>query len=918
VGKNDMEGDGPAVKELCDAVWNGVVKAPAAALAEEYLAPSAEARLRETEEFLPLALSLAELFEGVTAIFDEKKRERNLLTFADLPALALRLVGEEKDGTYRPTAVGREVASRFKAVFVDEYQDTNRIQDAIFRCITNGRNLFLVGDPKQSVYRFRGAQPEVFAAYRLGLPAYEPAGEAPMYQLPLSDNFRCDESVIDLVNGVFRVLMDETAGDSLYKEADRLRFGKKKEDDRGYPAEFVLLEKAKKEGEEDPEEWSGGDENERKKQEAIWQGRSENREAAWIAERIRGILTGEGQDGEAMRRADGSLYQPSDIAVVARSWEQVRKVREALVARGIESAWEKADRADTTAEEHFVTSLLQAADNPVRDVPLLAILYSPVFRFTPDDLLRLRRGAPDADFYTALREAAESGASLAGKSRAALDALEEVRRAARSVSMPELIFFLYRRFAVEEAYRAPDAAPGAVRKKMLLTASDAQDAGFDTLSRFCGYLAEKKDPEEGRAAGAGVHLMTIHKAKGLEFPVVFVSFLGQYFKLDGEGPVRLTEDTGVTFTLPRVNGLVRYEHLLDKAAREREEAAAVEEEKRVLYVAMTRAREKLILTGEIRSRNKLQERTLLGCESRLSPELTRLMASSARSALEMLVLSLREHPALREGLEKGSCLEDGLLVRRVLLRDGAEEAVRAPAPLRPAAEKAAFDWEKVRSYLDFVYAGSALETLPKKLSVSEILRQGRDEEESLVPRQLSDFQRGVLKADAAFRGTAMHQAMQFADLARAARDPEGEIARLREEGFITGQMAEAVDKDHFRAFFCSDLYRRIAASPRVVHEKRFNVLMDGEKLVGRPGEILIQGVVDLWFEKEDGTLAILDFKTDRLPPDGDGILAARHGEQLRIYRLAVEAMEEKKVTELLLYSFSLDRAVPVPLTSPAV
>ncbi|MBP5288988.1 MAG: UvrD-helicase domain-containing protein [Clostridia bacterium] len=887
-----------AEKAVYDGAWNRFKK-ELKTLAETDLSTPWQDHQADLEAFLPLAFSLVELFETVLARFGEKKRERNVLSFADLAALTLKLVGEKREDGFVPTETGREIGKRFQAVFVDEYQDTNSIQDAIFRCITGGRNLFLVGDPKQCVYHFRGAQPEVFIRYRRTLPDYDPAGDQDMARHFLSHNFRCDRPIIDLTNKLFRVLMDAPSPDSLYKKEDELYPGRS----GGYrdlPAELCVLEPKPKQ-----EESSAARVQQEEEEDA------ENREAAWIARRIRSILSGE------ITRSDGSRYAPEDIAVIARTWKNVEKVQAALRRRGIPSAWSKGAEAESVPEEYFVTSLLRAADNPTRDVPLLAALYSPVFRFSPDDLFRLRKGHPGVSFYAALCAEAAGEGSAAPACRNALDALNLVRRGARSMTPTELVFLIYRTFSVEELYRKTSPGDGAVRRKFLRLARAAEDAGFTSLERFCLYLASAKEKNDGGAGETGVKLMTIHKAKGLEFPVVFVSFLAAGKKGNKDGRVWMTRDFGAAFPLPKWGGVSYRDHLLTALARREEAREEREEELRVLYVALTRARDKLIITGAPAGFSALRSRTLSDCAAPFSPSLAQSLLRVAANPLEFLLIGLHDSPALRDALAVGKGAEPGFTASLVPFDadpgDAAEEAAPEAEEENTAGTAPLPPWTAIRPYLDFTYAHPEREVLPKKLSVSEIVRRGEEGEAQLIPRALTDFERGVLKADAAFKGTAIHQAMQYADLTAAARDPEGEIERLLREGFITEKMAREIDRAHFAAFFGSDLYRRIAASPRVVHEKRFNVLLPGEELVGRTGEILIQGVVDLWFEKEDGTLAILDFKTDRLPPDGDAVLAERHGEQLRIYRRAVEAIEEKQVTELLLYSFSLDRAVPVSL-----
>ena len=849
------------------------------AFSADFLAQTGPALLTELRRSLALSEEFLLLAETALDLYAEAKRKKNLLDYADLEQFTLRLVAEQKDGVWVKSAVGHRITEEFDAVFVDEYQDSNEIQDLIFRSVTREDNLFIVGDPKQSIYRFRGAEPRIFSDYKNTLPVY-PAGDGGMQTVFLSDNFRCSEPIIDLVNRIFRVMMAGHRDDSLYQKADELRFAKKAEEgERAQCTELVLM--AKK---EEDEEVAG---------EAAQLLKEENAEAKYIASRIHDLL---------------KSNAPEEIAVICRTHRQIDLVRRSLQKLQIPCSLGSGQSLADDAEFLFVTSLLGALDNPNDDVSLLGAMLSPVFRFDADQLYRIRLGKRGGFYYDALCHAARQGEEP-DRTHAAelLEILDHLRQQSKTLTLPALIFNLYRTLSVGELY---SSKTGAVKEFFLRGAESAESAEETSLSDFVTYLKRAAEEKAESSENApGVRLMTIHKSKGLEFPVVFASFLAQSFDTRDEvAKLILSPEFGPAFHLPEDGGRVKVNTFLRKSAALLMHDAMVEEEKRVLYVALTRAEKKLIITANPRSYASLRRDLLLCAEQPLSRELTEHLTALAPSPLMMLLLSLRDSKALRRVLTEGGSFTDGTLLCSSAL------------PLPTEEESAATEEETVEETdpaallagLDFVYEEEGLSRLPKKLSVSQLLRAGREEEAGLYPRRLTDFVRARLQSSAAEVGTMTHRVMQFADFENMAKNATAELARLVEKGFLTEDDAALVRTDWLQGFFASELYGEMKQSPSLVREKRFNVLLPAKELLGYEGKVLVQGVVDAWFENADGGITVLDFKTDRVKEDGgEQLLAHRHGEQLRLYAKAVEQLTEKPVTHLLIYSFALGKAIEV-------
>ena len=879
VTKKTCPEDELALKDQIAEVYNRTKKS-LLAFAADFLTTPLPALLTELRRSLALSREFLELAEDALARYAAFKLKKNLLDYADLEQFTLQLVAEKTEDGWVKTTVGERITAELDALFVDEYQDSNGVQDLIFKSVTREDNLFIVGDPKQSIYRFRGAEPKIFSDYKKNLEVYKEGDTGAMRMVFLSDNFRCAEPVIDLVNRIFRVMMAGYRSDSLYRKDDELRFAKKRGE--GEPpltspnTELLLVAKP-------PE-----DEEAKSAEEALLQ--DENLEAKYIASRIHSLL----ED-----------YKPEDIAVICRTNRQISLVRTSLQKLMIPCSMGAGDALCDDPEFLFVTSLIGALDNPRDDVSLLGAMLSPVFRFDADSLYRIRLGKRKCFYYEALCRAAETGEEPEkSRARELLDTLSALREKSKTLTLPALIFDLYRSLSIAQLY---GSKTGAVKEFFLEAAESAESAEENSLNRFLTYV--KRAAEESPAAenAPGVRLMTIHKSKGLEFPVVFVSFLAQNFDLrDESAKLILSPELGPCFHLPEDGGRVKVNTFLRRASALNMHRAMVEEEMRVLYVALTRPESRLIITAKPRSFSALERDLILCCEAPLKKELTEHLLRHAPSPLMLLLLSLRDCPALRGVLEDGTPHTDSTFTCATVLP--------LPVTPRPKAREEKTeekrDLGKLLESLAFTYEEAALSRLPKKLSVSQLLRAGREEEASLIPRRLAQFTPSGLKKSPAQIGTITHSVMQFADFSSLAENCDAELDRLVEKGFLTREDADLVEKDEIRAFFASPLYLRMKNSPSLMREKRFNVLLPAKELLGSEGKVLVQGVIDAWFEEEDGTVTVVDFKTDRVKPDnGERVLLERHGEQLRLYALAVEQLTEKKVGKRLIFSFCLGKAI---------
>lgn len=844
--------------------------------------------------------ALVKDFEGAYAA---EKARRGMVDFADLEHMAVRLlVGE--DGA--PTELARQWSARYDEIMVDEYQDTNEVQNAIFTALSReGRNLFLVGDVKQSIYRFRLADPTIFLGKYRAFADYTRAAEGEERRLILSRNFRSRPEVLEGANFVFRSVMSADFGEMDYTADEALYPGAPFPPDGRYAVELDAVD-ASAEGEE-----------EKTARDLI--------EARFAAKRIRTLVDGgfPVSDGEGGERP----VRPADIVILLRSPNTVlHHYARALGERDI--PWEAEGGGDFFAatEVNVALSLLQIVDNPRQDVPLISVLRSPVYGFSADRLAELRAASPDTDFYAALT--ADGGED----SRAFLTELDELRFGAGELSSHELLWQLYDRTNLLGVFGAMER--GEERQSNLLTLAELarrfEGAGHKGLFGFLSYLTRLREngaklalPAPGREGG-GVRILSIHKSKGLEFPVVLLCGLARRLnREDMSRPILFHPKLGVGPKRLDVERGMEYPTLARRAVARKLELEMMAEELRLLYVAMTRAQEKLILSVALTEGARALER--LAQEAAVPVPAAALERQQSVGAWVLLHALVRPEAeglrALAGGPEE---IAAGLgpawdihWVQGDELEAGAEERPGRFADLEPERGET----EDLTAALTWTYPYEAAVSMPSKLTATQLKGRVLDQEaaqegaelgssrEKRQPEGLSrpDFMVRERGLTAAQRGTALHLAMQYLPL-EGDHSPETireELRRLTAEGFLTSQQGEAVPPEVPAAFFASELGRQLLAAREVHREFKFSILMPaadyGPGLEGE--EVLLQGVVDCWFDGLEG-ITVLDFKSDRIRPGGEAARGEEYRPQLEAYSRALERITGRRVAHRILWFFA--------------
>ena len=836
----------------------------------------------------PSVRGIVSLVRRFTKEFDRAKGQRRILDFGDLEHRMLDLLLGKKRSVI--TAAAKELSLRFREIMVDEYQDSNAVQDAIFSALTQQRNnCFMVGDVKQSIYQFRLADPGIFLekynTYKHADDAVAPEGRKVM----LSRNFRSGGAVLSGVNDVFRRCMSPNVGGLTYGEEEALV--------EGIPHEPL--------GEPEVELWT-----------VPVQESTYPEEAAFVAGRIQQLLDGTHyiRDKQALRP-----IEPEDIAILLRSPGSVGGYyRSALAAYGIRCVSGGGEDLLQTPEVATLQAILQTISNPRQDIPLIAALASPVFGFTADDLAAFRSKKRYGTVYDALT------LSDSPKAEHFLNVLSQLRKDARMMTLAQLVEKIFLLTRMDSIYSAMDGGQGKLAnlRTFYSYACDYEAAGRRDLEQFLEHLesiADKGLIAAGEESSAGaVTMMSIHKSKGLEFPVVIVSGLSRIFNRESaRAHVLCDQSLGLGLSAVDSRNRLRYPTVAKRAIGLKTIADGLSEEMRILYVALTRAKDRLIMTYASGSLEKDLADLLLRMEDSPTELLTRdvvcpgdwvLMAALQRTeAGELFRAAQCQNMAAKPG-------EPAWLIRVC----PAESISAVRQQEHQQAQRVTDEQLRLlKEGLFFRYAYEAATQAPSKQTATQ--RKGREkdaeaEEHSEPPKKIYRPFRKPSFAGAALSGAdygnATHAAMQYIrfDHCATASSVEQELIRLVTEGFLTAEQKEMVNCQQIASFFATDLGKQLASASQVLREFKFSILDDGTHYDPQltQEKILLQGVVDCAIVEEDG-ITVIDFKTDSVTDENLAETVEKYRLQVSTYAEALSRIFQKPIKEAVLYFFRAGR-----------
>lgn len=856
----------------------------------------------------PTVQAFFECVEEFSKNYSYLKAEKHVADYSDLEHWTLDILCKREDGKVLPSDTALLLQSRFDEIIVDEYQDANEVQELIFKMLSkNESNIFAVGDVKQSIYGFRQAQPQIFLRRRESYKHYDREKDMYPAKIILKKNFRSRDGITDGVNFVFKLLMSDKLGDMYYTQDEYLVAGASYPERTENDVELALF---------DLDRFDNTD--------------SCVVEATYIANRIHQMVS---QGFEVTQNGVTRPVTYGDFAVLLRSTQGYSKTYiDVLASMGIPANAKSKETFLESREISLLVNLLRVIDNPMRDIPLLSVLMSVIFAFSPDDIAKLRENDRKEALYISVKKSAENGSQ---KCIDFLNILDKFRSAAATLPTHELIISICEDLGYTSLMGVVCKSPKAADNIHLFIeyAKSYEANSYRGLGAFIGLIDKIADngsdlvsQTASNATENSVSIMSVHSSKGLEFPVCFLANTSHKFNEQSLNEnVLLHSNLGIAMKRRDAKRRVQFDTLPRQALRIQKMNSERSEELRVLYVALTRAKEKLIM---LFSKEKL-ENYLSSLSGKLASqrEIPQYVAANANSIGDLLVMTALMHKsgaylrqkAGRDILSYVGSEKDWDINIIASVSDEPCVGMSASGDESPKnVNEAFFDFFDERFGKKYEYA--QLQRIPVKISVSQLAhsKNGFFDETQNEPQ--TQFDKTLKKPSflsekkltSAQKGTAVHTFLQMCDFSLARKDITSEINRITQNGFLSGEQANSIDKKMLSDFLNSSLIDEVTESNNVLREFNFNVQIEAGKLdnsIAPPFDkqkIILQGCVDLAYEK-NGKMVVVDYKTDRIK--NISVLAQRYKEQVEMYGYAVFECTEMQVDKCILYSLYLNEYI---------
>lgn len=886
---------------------------------------------------------LADMLRKYHSLIWEKKCEKNAISFDDGERLVLELLADtDENGCIIQSEAALRISEFYDIIMIDEYQDSNNKQDLIFKLISKnyhlnadgipvyGNNAFVVGDVKQSIYKFRLANPKNFISTINNSDTYTKDTISDNYSIFLNRNFRSSHGVIDFVNFVFSQLMSENCGDIIYSSDEQLYFGAKEYESVQQPPNCTTNIA-----------FINTDADDDDKEESEKTAASYNPEAAYTAQKIHSMIA----KGEQVVLKNGTLRpcEASDFCILIRKNKYAKEYITELGKLGIEARGEEEKGYLTSREIAVLLDLLRVIDNPLLDVPLAAVMMSPMYMFEFEELAFLKTLGRDQHLFTIMSDIEANkyeeniNIFFAERCSAFLRALNSFRLSAVTMTVSELIGKIYDNtdfISVMQLYTDGDKKRANLRALIQYAKNYESSSSFEGsggLSGFVRYidriLENGADLTQGKissATGNYVSVKTIHKSKGLEYPFVFLAETSSKIRNDHPSLI-CSDDSRIGFTLYDQKLVRRYHTVAYNQICEENNRDTLSEEIRLLYVALTRAKQKLFINLKYSEKKNREIEKMIGSYYLENESLSEL-AGYAKSHADWIWMSLFEHSQFADIAHTLGIANENLGYPASKLSDklfetefvnsasilSVEKDEEVCSKTLPSIEIC----EELKEIINYDYDKLLSET-PAKLSVSQIVKKFKGDADSFdFKLKRPKFAEESSELTGAEKGTAIHTFFQYCDFNEAQNNTESEIFSMIEKGYLSESEAASISRRNIAAFFESDLFERISASDNVYREKKFMVAVADLDIKNslmeafRKSDGMLKGIVDLAFE-ENGNLVIVDYKSDR------GVsaetLKERYRMQLRLYKSALELTTGMNVSEAYLYSFELKRKIQIEL-----
>ena len=880
-----------------------------------YTSKEAIQDLQEVYEILKLLKKVVLEFEET---YGKVKLERNVIDFNDIEHLALKILLKEEDGKYVPTEVAKKYKDKFEEIAIDEYQDSNMVQEYILTSISKGNNIFMVGDVKQSIYKFRQAMPELFLGKYEKYKLKKDKTENDDLKIQLFKNFRSRENILSTSNLVFQEIMSKKLGDVEYNEDEYLNLGANYPDienvDFAGKTEIDVINLNKNQIEEETEDT----ENNERIEDSIL-------EAKYVAKKIQELINSNYYVFDKKQGYRKITYK--DIVVLLRSTATLAPIYEKEIADlGMPVFSDTSSEYLNSVEIQTIISVLKIIDNPMQDIPLVTVMRSMIGGFTDNDLIEIRLTDKNCNFYESILKAqVQVSEELRIKINNFLEKIENWREANEYLNLDELIWKIY----LDTGYYnfVGLMQNGKLRQanlKMLFErAKQYESASFKGLFNFINFIDKLKlssgDLGSAKIIGENedvIRIMSIHKSKGLEFPVVFLSSTGKKFNMqDLNKKVLLHQDIGLGPTYTNYEKKIEYPTLAKEAIKIVTKREVLAEEMRVLYVALTRAKEKLVITGiekdvndSIDSKQKELEIYKDNIENKMNPNLVGKYKSYI-DWIELVYLKNKDKDIMKFNI----------INKKDILKENTEEKEENKDIIKEIQNRnvSKENINKIKQELEWKYKFEESVELPSELSVSKIkeLKNNVQLQNQEVSFAKPNFLIEKTELTGAQKGTIMHLCLQKLnhkeeyDLEKLKRM----VKSLVEKEIILQKEADSVNYNKILEFFKSEIWQEMKEAKLVEQEKPFYFNIKANEIydVKSDEDILVQGIIDLYYINKDDELVLVDYKTDYVENNNEEILKGKYDIQLAIYKKALEKALDRKVDKVYIYSTWLGRAITI-------
>ena len=867
------------------------------------------------------------LLQAIILKFNENykkaKLERNIIDFNDIEHLALKILIKDEDGKYVPSEIAKKYQDKFEEIAIDEYQDSNMVQEYILTSISKGNNIFMVGDVKQSIYKFRQAMPELFLNKYKTYKLKKEKTEADDLKIQLFKNFRSRKNILDTTNIIFQEIMSKDLGDVDYNEDEYLNLGANYEEPQLENIDFAGKTEINIINLEDTTKDSQEDEEDNVKTERI-----ENSilEARYVAQKINELIN---SNYYVLDKKEGyRKVTYKDIVVLLRSTTELSPIYEKEISDlGMPVYSETSTEYLNSVEIQLIMSCLKIIDNPMQDIPLVTVMRSMIGGFTDNDLIEIRLADKYENFYeSAVKSRIQVNEELRNKIDSFLELINHWREASEFLALDELIWKIY----MDTGYYnyVGLMQNGKLRQanlKMLFErAKQYESASFKGVFNFINFIDKLKlrNNDLGAAKIIGenenvIRIMSIHKSKGLEFPVVFLSSTGKNFNLkDLREKILIHQEIGFGPNYENSELKIEYPTLAKEAIKMVSKRESISEEMRVLYVALTRAKEKLIITGiekDLQKSIESKEKELQIYESEDNSKINPKILESYKSYLDWIELVY-----LKNKIKNSDIFEFNVVSKTEILNQTVESETERKDVLKDIANKKVSkeNMEKIKNILEWEYKYKDSTEMPSELSVSKIKELSKDTEEKIgITLKKPNFLIEKTELTPAEKGTIMHLCLQKLNYKEEynLEKLKNMVNNLVNKEIILPKEAESVNYNKILAFLSSNIWKEMQTAKVVEQEKAFYLNLKANEIYqnNAEDEILVQGIIDLYYITNNDELVLVDYKTDYVENNNEQSLEDKYNIQLEIYKKALEESLNRKVDKVYIYSTWLNKEIEI-------